>query len=190
MTLAVVVVAKPAAAWVIVRAFGGSNRLAAPVAAALAQIGEFSFVLASTSEGLGILPKPAAGVLVGTSILSIALNSPLYRLMRKLGARSRPTLPPEEASPQRPAPSSERDWAGIVGYGPTGQILHDILAQNHVDAAVIDLNLEAVRNAQQRGAHAVYGDASQSEVLRAAGIEHAKALFLTSANVTGADEVI
>ncbi|HEX6245717.1 MAG TPA: cation:proton antiporter, partial [Polyangiales bacterium] len=191
LTLAVVVIAKPLAAWAIVRAFGGSNRLAAPVATALAQIGEFSFVLASTSESLGILPKQAAGVLVGTSILSIALNPVLYGVARKLGARAdaKRALAPD-AVHEKPKPSRERDWAGIVGYGPTGQILHDILEQNHVDAAVIDLNLDAVRNAQQRGAHAVYGDAAQAEVLRAAGIEHAKALFLTSGNVTGAQDVI
>jgi CPA2 family monovalent cation:H+ antiporter-2 len=190
LTLAVILIAKPLSAWLIVRAMGGASKLGAPVAAALAQIGEFSFVLASTSEALGILPKEAASVLVGASIVSIAINPLLYAAARKLGARGGSDAAEKVAVEATPKLEGDRDLAVIVGYGPTGQILCDILRDNGVDVAIVDLNLETVRAVQQNGGRAVYGDAAQAEVLRAAGCEHARGLFLTSASLEGIAEVI
>ena len=77
-TLAVVLVGKPVAALVIVRVLGYPFRVALSVAVALAQIGEFSFILSSLGRELGILTREASNTIVGVSIISIVLNPILY----------------------------------------------------------------------------------------------------------------
>lgn len=188
LTLAIILIAKPLSAWLIVRALGEPKRLAAAVAAALSQIGEFSFVLASISERLGILPSEAASTLVAASMISIALNPFLYTLAKRFAPDE---VRSSAADVEQPINASfERDLAIIVGYGPTGQILREILEENHIDAAVVDLNIESVRRVQKSGGRAVYGDASQSDVLQAAGVERARALFLTAAALEDVAEII
>jgi monovalent cation:H+ antiporter-2, CPA2 family len=191
ITLAIVLIAKPLSAWLIVRALGQTRALGAPVAAALSQIGEFSFVLASSSEALGILPREAASTLVATSILSVAASPILYGAARRLAARSAAsTTSTELAGAEAEHTSAGRDLAVVVGYGPTGQVVHEILAQNHIDVMVVDLNMESVRTAREQGGRGLYGDAGQREVLAAAGMAQARALFLTAASQEGAAAII
>ena len=80
-TLAVVLVGKPLAALFIVWFSECPVRTGLAVAVALAQIGEFSFILATVARDLGLLPDPAHNALVAASILSISLNPLLYRLI-------------------------------------------------------------------------------------------------------------
>ncbi len=185
LTLAIVLVAKPLSAWLIVRALGKPARLAASVAVALAQIGEFSFVLASISHSLGILPADAASNLVAAAMISIALNPILYKWARRLTPAHDESAPIEALD----APL-ERDLAIIVGHGPVGRVLRRILRDNEIACATIELNVAAVQALKQRGERAVYGDATRADVLKAAGLEHAQALFLTSATLEGASDVI
>jgi CPA2 family monovalent cation:H+ antiporter-2 len=189
LTLAVILIAKPASAWLFLVAMGKPPRLSGTVALALAQIGEFSFLLASTSQQLGILKPEAASNLVAASILSIAINPLLYRWARKLPQHGK-TIEPEASTEPARAGRDERDRAIIVGYGPTGQVLEKILSENGLETCVIDLNLDAVRGLSRRGARAVYGDATSAGVLNSAGLERAAALFLTSAALEGTGDLI
>jgi CPA2 family monovalent cation:H+ antiporter-2 len=186
LTLAIVLVAKPLSAWLIVRALGKPARLAASVAVALAQIGEFSFVLASVSHSLGILPADAASNLVAAAVISISINPILYKWARRF------TPAQSESADVEPLdkPSSDKDLAIIVGHGPAGQVLRRILVDNGLECATIELNVEVVQSLKRRGQLAVYGDATRGEVLKAAGVEHAKALFLTAGTLEGAPDVI
>src|SRR5262245_49645443 len=88
-TLAVVMLGKPLAALLIVRAFGYPVRVALAVAAALAQIGEFSFILAVLGTSLRVLPAEAMSALVAAAIVSIAANPLLYRAVGPLERRAR-----------------------------------------------------------------------------------------------------
>jgi monovalent cation:H+ antiporter-2, CPA2 family len=187
-TLGIVLFAKPAAAWLVMRALSTPARIALPVAVSLAQIGEFSFVLAGVGQKLELLPVAATSMLVATSIISITLNPLLYRAAVRYATRNHELA--EAPKSHVSTPPSGRDVALVVGYGPTGQIVRDILRQNAMDAVVIDLNLATVRALSAEGHAAVYGDAASETVLRAAGIERAVALFLTASALEHSVEMI
>jgi CPA2 family monovalent cation:H+ antiporter-2 len=192
VTLAIVLVGKPLVAWLIMRALGAPNRQANGVSIALAQIGEFSFLLASTAQAYDALPKDAASTLVAASIVSIAVNPVLYRLIEARQTRLTGALPAdhaEESSHGLSAAGAE-SRAIIVGHGPTGKTLANILRDNRFSPVVVDLNIETIQRLRDAGTSGVHGDAVKTEVLEEAGIASAAAIFLTSASLEGATEVI
>ncbi len=190
--LAIVLVAKPLAALAIVLGLGYPRRVAVPVAVALAQIGEFSFILASLGAQLGVMPADAVNTLVATAIVSITLNPLLYRsidawerwLVRRLPASDR-TGDEEPAAEQAPT-----QRAIVVGYGPVGQTVTQLLLDNEIEPTVIELNLDTVRRLRAFDVRAIYGDASRPEVLAEAGAAQAANLILTSGTGSLDEEVI
>jgi CPA2 family monovalent cation:H+ antiporter-2 len=190
--LAIVLVAKPLAALAIVLALGYPRRVAVPVAVALAQIGEFSFILASLGTQLGVMPADAVNTLVATAIVSITLNPLLYRsidvwerwLVRRLPTADQ-TGAEEPAAEQAPV-----QRAIVVGYGPVGQTVTQLLLDNEIEPTVIELNLDTVRRLKAFDVRAIYGDASRPEVLTEAGAAQAANLILTSATGSLDEEVI
>jgi len=197
-TLAIVLVGKPIAAIVAVRMLGYPFAIALAVAIALAQIGEFSFILAALGRDLGVLPGSAMNAIVTVSIISIVLNPVLYRLgphlERHLVAQPRLWRILNGAQPRavgeaatRPPEPGHR--AVVVGYGPTGQTLTRLLKDNDIEPTVIELNADTTRRLRSEGVRAVYGDAAHRATLEAAGVPDAGALIL-STDVAGAAEVI
>ena len=190
--LAIVLVAKPLAALAIVLALGYPRRVAVPVAVALAQIGEFSFILASLGAQLGVRPADAVNTLVATAIVSITLNPLLYRsidvwerwLVRRLPTADQ-TGAEEPAAEQAPV-----QRAIVVGYGPVGQTVTQLLLDNEIEPTVIELNLDTVRRLKAFDVRAIYGDASRPEVLAEAGAAQAANLILTSGTGSLDEEVI
>ena len=173
-TLAVVLLGKPLVALVLVRLLQYPFRVALAVAIALAQIGEFSFILASIGRDLGILTSEATNTLVAVSIVSIVLNPLLYRLVTPIErwAARRPALwrvlnPSPTAAVSagdhaaRQPPSDPRRRAIVIGYGPTGRTVTRLLRENGIEPTVIELNVDTVRQLRQDGVAAVYGDATQ-----------------------------
>jgi CPA2 family monovalent cation:H+ antiporter-2 len=201
-TLAVVMIGKPLVAFLIVRMLGYPFKIAIAIAVALAQIGEFSFILSSIGTDLGILSPAATNTLVAVSIVSIILNPVLYRMLPHVErwAASHPRLwkwlnPPlhgaegaTAAAAKRPVNPSRR--AVVVGYGPTGRTVARLLRDNGIEPVVLELNVETVRHLREDGIEAVYGDATKRDTLEAAGVEHASTLILTSAGMGSAAEVI
>jgi CPA2 family monovalent cation:H+ antiporter-2 len=188
--LIVVCLAKPLSAYLVVRLLKRPGSIALPVALARGQIGEFSFVLAYAGRDLGLLDGRAASLLVSASIVSIAINPLLYRQGKRWLADGFGTDPVADTDADSHEESSSRDLAVIVGHGPTGQIVGEMLRDNGVDVVFIDLNVDTVRTLSARGVRAVYGDAARVEVLKAAGLTRAAALFLTAARLEGASELI
>jgi monovalent cation:H+ antiporter-2, CPA2 family len=198
-TIGVVVVGTPAVAGVLATVLGTPPKTALRVALALAQIGEFSFILAALGRRLGVLGEPAMNTIVWASIVSIMANGVLYRLMgvleRLLSAPSQ-DLPgaPEASSPWGgQEPGGRRAEAGgqavVVGYGPTGRTLTLLLRDNGLEPTVVELNLETVRRLRDEGIRAVYGDASYRETLLAAGLPAASHLII-AADLGNSREVI
>ena len=200
-TLAVVLVGKPGVALIIVRLLGYPFRVALAVAIALAQIGEFSFILSSVGRDLGILTSAAANTLVPVSIVSIVLNPLLYRAVAPIegwvSARGRlskllnPALVDDAAiAPARAASVPARHRAVVVGYGPSGRTVTRLLRENGIAPTVIELNMDTVRALRQDEVSAIYGDATQRDTLIAAGVPQADHLILTSAGMGNSAEVI
>ncbi len=189
-TLAVVLVGKPLAALVLVLLLRYPLKVALAVSAALAQIGEFSFILAALGKKLDVLPAEATNALVAAAIVSISLNPLLYRLLGPLEGwlarrRGEVSTPPASGAAE---PPSHR--AVVVGYGPVGRTLTRLLRDNEVEPVVIEMNLETVRRLREEGAEAVYGDAGHADTLAAAGVGRAATLFLSASGLPGAGEII
>jgi CPA2 family monovalent cation:H+ antiporter-2 len=187
-TLAIILVAKPLAAFVIAVVRGCPLRVALPVSVSLAQIGEFSFMLAAVARELGAMPDRAVDALVAASIASITLNPLLYRAARLI----EPAVARRFAAAAEPAGDGD-DGAGdaahraiVVGYGPVGRKVTELLLDNGIEPIVIELNLDTVRRLRTFDVRAVYGDASRPDILAEAGIARARHLLLTAA--TGAAE--
>jgi CPA2 family monovalent cation:H+ antiporter-2 len=179
--LAVVLVGKPLAAIIVVRGLGKPMSTAVAVGAALAQVGEFSFILGSAAKGLGVLSNDGWNAMVGASILSIALNPMIYRLARRTsGMVAAPLAAPEPIDPRR---------CIVIGYGPVGQTVRKILLEYDAIVTVIELNLDTVRRLRADGVQVVYGDVLRPGTLEEAGIASAGSLIV-SVEVEDAAELI
>jgi CPA2 family monovalent cation:H+ antiporter-2 len=200
--LMVVLLGKPLVALLIVWGLRYPVRAALTVAIALAQIGEFSFILATLGRELGVLTSAATNVLVATSITSIVLNPLLYRAigpverwiaarprLHKLMDRGRP-IPIDAGSLETRRPPDPSHRAVVIGYGPTGRTVVDLLRDNRIEPTVIELNMDTVRALRGHGIEAIYGDATRPETLAAAGVASSGSLILGSAGMANSTEVI
>ncbi len=176
-TLAVVMIGKPVAALVVVFALRHPVRTAVAVAIALAQVGEFSFMVASLGLQLKVLPAEATQALVAVSIISITLNPLLFKLVDPISRRFAKPVTAEASDPGHPATNGH---VIVIGYGPVGRQVMKILLEHNLVPTVIDLNLDSVRQLREQGIRAIYGDASQREILSVAGIATAAGLVFAS----------
>lgn len=201
-SLAVVMLGTPLTAFAVVLFRGYPVKVALGVGLSLAQIGEFSFIVAATGKALKVLPEDATQVLVAVAIGTISV-SPLVsrlagplerwamgrpRLWALLTARTREQL----ASGPEPVPADADPAyrAVVVGYGPVGRTVCRLLRENGIEPTVIELNIDTVKRLRAEGARAVYGDATHPETLKEAGVDRAASLILSSSQVTGGSEVI
>ncbi|WP_306225333.1 YbaL family putative K(+) efflux transporter [Bosea beijingensis] len=197
-TLAIILIGKSVAAWLIMRAFGRSQTAALTISASLAQIGEFSFILAGLGTALGILPAQGRDLILAGAILSILLNPVVFALAERLApetpaAKPKPAAPPEageaettaapepqpEAPPERDiTPTGLTDHIVVVGYGRVGSLLGAGLLSQGAKLLVIEDNPDAVATAKRDGAELLVGNAADPEVLSAAAVGRAVRLFV------------
>ncbi len=201
LLLAVVLIAKPLTALVIVWGLRYSFRSAITVAIALSQVGEFSFLLADEAIRHKLLSDEARSLLVACAIISITLNPLLFRAIDPLekwlrthpwlwrllsqrsevgGAEINQHTHEKLMAPQDGAAGAPAHKAVIVGYGPVGQTAAAILQKFGIEPIVVDLNLDTVRDLASDGKLAIYGDATRRDILEAAGIVDAKYLLATT----------
>jgi CPA2 family monovalent cation:H+ antiporter-2 len=174
--LAVVVLVKPLVAFGVVKALRGPTRTATVVALALAQIGEFSFIVNALGLDLHVLPPVATQSIVAVSIISITLNPLLFKLVEPLARWLGRPAPPEDDGGIHPVDGH----VIVVGYGPVGQQVVALLLENGLVPIVIELDVDAIRRLRERRIRAVYGDASQRAILEAAGLGQASGLVFAS----------
>jgi len=190
--LAIIMLGKPAAALFIVLVLGYPVRTALTVAIGLAQIGEFSFILADVARSLKVLPIEGQSVLVAAALLTITLNPPLFRSLNKIEAalQKRPALwrflnrrnkDSQYAllAPEQTTANPAEIQAVVVGYGPVGKTLTRILMDFKIRPTIIDMNVDTVKRLNAEGNNAIYGDAGSREILEAANISKARYLLVT-----------
>lgn len=193
-TLGIILLGKPLAAIAIVLALRHPVRTALTVAVGLAQIGEFSFILADVAHRLGVLPAAGQSALIAGALISITINPVLFRavgpmeawLRRREGLWSRLHRRSEARARSLNAATAAQLGAAepgtlavVVGYGPVGQTVTRLLREFGVQPVVVEMNIGTVTRLHAAGHAAIYGDASRPEVLRAAGIERARYLLVT-----------
>jgi CPA2 family monovalent cation:H+ antiporter-2 len=167
----------------LVRLLGYSVRVAAMTAIGLAQIGEFSFILAKTGVPEGLLSELDYQRFLAASILSMIAAPFLikaaprigYAIQSLFGASS--ALEPNVASYQ-PEDHELNGHVIIVGYGFNGRNLAKVLRRTKVSYLILELNADAVRSARAEGERVIYGDATRREVLHHVGIDNARILVL------------
>jgi monovalent cation:H+ antiporter-2, CPA2 family len=200
-SIGIVLVANPIVAFVIMWMVREPFRICVMVAVALAQIGEFSFILATLGRELGLLTKEATNMLVATSMFSIVVNPVLFRMIdpivqwiarqpRLRDYLDRPRLIDSDAPPPEARAARHAHRAVLIGFGPTGKTVARLLKESGIEPTVIELNIETVRAVREAGCDAVYGDATRPETLVEAGIASARSLILTSAGMANSSEVI
>jgi K+:H+ antiporter len=184
-TVLIIVVGKSIAALVIVRLFGHPTATALTIAASLAQIGEFSFILAGLGVGLKLLPEPARDLILAGAILSILLNPLLFaaldRWLAKTEAKSAPDAVSDahgETAAREPVPLTRlTDHVVLVGHGRVGGFISAALP---ADTALLVIEDDARRIATLGGEarEAIAGNAADPEVMRAVNLAAARCLLV------------
>ena len=181
--VAALTVGKAAVALVVVRLLGYSLRVSTMAAVGLAQVGEFSFILARAGLPEGLLSEADYQRFLAASILSMIATPFLIKAAPRIGYAvqsafaSGSVLEPTVAG-FSPAEPDLRAHVVIVGYGLNGRNLARVLRRVDVPYLVLELNAEAVREARGRDERIVYGDATRREVLHHVGLERARVLVL------------
>jgi CPA2 family monovalent cation:H+ antiporter-2 len=168
------------------------------VAVGLAQIGEFSFLLAHEAMRLGVLPEEGQSLLIACSLISISANPLLFRTIdplekwlhskeriwhvisqRSVDRGAELNVEVQTRLAEAVASDGDKPLAVVVGYGPVGQTACRILKDFRIRSVIIDLNLDTIRSLAAAGQFGVYGDATRRDILEAAGIRQAKYLLVT-----------
>lgn len=188
-TLAIIMLGKSAAAFVIVRAFGHPATTALTISASLAQIGEFAFIIAGLGVSLKILPVTAQSMVLAGALASIMLNPLVFGLLDRWQARNQAIAEPEPEV--APGPSTElTDHAIVIGYGRVGSTLARVLRERGVPVLVIDDNRDHVARAHAAGIAGIRGSAAADRVLAEAHPERAKIAVLAISQPLEAGEAL
>jgi monovalent cation:H+ antiporter-2, CPA2 family len=178
MTLAVVMLGNGGAAYLLTRLLGRGHADALSVGVGLAQIGEFSFVLAALGVGLGVLDETSRNVILGASIISIFLNPFLFSAVESIRPRLEPPAPgePVRAPEVIYKPTDASDHAILVGYGRVGRLVGENLKRDGWKLVVIENAEDIVENLRAEGIEVIAGNAAEDRVLKAANVPGARLL--------------
>jgi monovalent cation:H+ antiporter-2, CPA2 family len=208
-TVLIIVAGKAAIAFLIVLAFGYPLGTALTISASLAQIGEFSFILAELGVGLNLLPPQGRDLILAGAILSILLNPLAFaaidwlrpRLERRVGRRGEAetvTVPPARAkAPARKLPDAEipvatqlADHTVLVGYGRVGTRVGRVLKDAGIAFLVIDDADKVAANLQDGDIEMISGNATRPDVLAAANLAGASRLIIAIPNAFEAGQIV
>jgi CPA2 family monovalent cation:H+ antiporter-2 len=186
--VALIVVGKSLAAVAIVAILGYPVRTGLTVGAGLAQVGEFSFILATAGVGLGLVPDEAYQLVVAGALISITLNPLLFAAIDPVDAwlKARPALRRHldrgGGRLARPAPEEEpmSGHAVICGWGRVGRTVARALEQRGFRYVVVEEHRRTVEALRERGVPALYGDIADAALLEHAGIRRARVLVFAA----------
>jgi CPA2 family monovalent cation:H+ antiporter-2 len=191
--LLIILVGKSIAAFGIVRLFGYGTATALTISASLAQIGEFSFILANLGVELGMMPARGRDLILAGALLSILAN-PLFfaaidrlRLPREEGPRAADAAAPHDRAPPVTA---LRDHTVLIGYGRVGGAIGEALLAQGAALFVIEESEKTVVSLRGRGVEAHAGNAAAPVLLKAANLAAAKCLFVAVPNAFEAGQVV
>ena len=179
----------------VMRLLGYSLRVSTTSALGLAQVGEFSFILAKAGLPEGLLSEPDYQRFLAASILSMIAAPFLIKAAPRIGYALQSVF--ARGSLLEPSvigfDAQEPDLRGhviIIGYGLNGRNLAKVLRRTGVPYLVMELNAEAVREANDQGERIVYGDATRKEVLHHIRLEHARIIVLAISDPTASRHTV
>jgi CPA2 family monovalent cation:H+ antiporter-2 len=200
VVVAIVMVGKTLAAIALVLVFRYPLNTALTVGASLAQIGEFSFILASLGASLGLLPPEGHTLILAGSLISIALNSAVFALVeparnwiRSRSSFARQLETRDDPLAQLPMSVPQSQLTGqvvLVGYGRVGRRIAEAMQEAGVDFVVAEQNREKVERLRAKGLHAVCGDAAEPATLIQAHVARAGVLVIATPDAFNVRKVV
>ncbi|HEY4165534.1 MAG TPA: YbaL family putative K(+) efflux transporter [Reyranella sp.] len=189
-TVVIIVAAKAAISWAIVRAFKLGDPAALAVAAGRAQIGEFSFILIGLALELGLVPPLARDLVLGGAIISIVLNPLIFALLvKRMQLEAAPFAGGEEVI-AAPTPAQQPRHDVLIGYGRVGSLVGAALRRSGAELVVIETNEDGLEKARRDGAEVFDGNAADPEILAQANLASARRLFVTIPEAFEAGQVV
>jgi CPA2 family monovalent cation:H+ antiporter-2 len=182
ITILIIVIGKSLAAFVIVRLFGHSNSTALTISASLAQIGEFSFILASLGVSLALLPKEGSDLILAGAIFSILINPLLFAVLDWYLAKPKAAgaQPAPDVASREPIPATTlSDHVVLVGHGRVGSVISPALVAAKTPLLVIENDSDAAENLKAAGIETIGGNACDPEVIAAANLGAARGLLVS-----------
>jgi CPA2 family monovalent cation:H+ antiporter-2 len=186
----VVILGNGGIAFVLTRLLGYSTETSLLIAVGLAQIGEFSFILADLGINLGLLTARARDLILGSSIISILVNPFLVALASRIHPTHPPGEPVKEDAPPELHPTALTHHVVLVGYGRVGNIVGQALRERRESFLVIEDADKLVANLHESGVEVIPGNAVRAEVLRAANVQEARLLFIAIPNGFEAGQIV
>lgn len=194
--LAIILLLRPLFAFLIVKIARYPSAVGVTVALAIAQIGEYSFILAEEGSVLGILPDSAYEILVAGAFITITLNPILFKLFHVTGVREkRYSNVPEELSVQRLSESKDsnlplRPRAIVVGFGPVGQAAAKEILKRGYHVTVVDRNIDAIASLKAAEVETIFGDAAQFHILEKAQLENARLMVIATPEISVTQAIV
>ena len=199
--LLIIILGKALAAFAIVLAFGYPVNTALIISASLAQIGEFSFILAGLGIALGLLPTEGRDLILAGALLSIMLNPLVFAAVDPIvdWLRAQPWLIRRlERSGGRLSPlkgmdigsDALRDHVVIIGYGRVGGTIGEALKAQRLPFVVVEQNRRRIEDLRAHGVSALYGDATAAGVLESAHVDRARLVVLATPGGFQAQRII
>jgi monovalent cation:H+ antiporter-2, CPA2 family len=201
-TIAIITIGKAASAFMIVRGFRYPLATALTISASLAQIGEFSFILAGLGVSLGLMRPEARDLILAGAIISIVVNPLLFKALDLIQPRLERMERPEHGAPQTAAdaPPSAADeplpmthlagHAVLVGYGRVGGLVGEALRAASRPTFVIEDNRERVDALHGEGIEAIAGNAADPRVLAAANLGAARTIYVAIPDAFEAGQIV
>jgi CPA2 family monovalent cation:H+ antiporter-2 len=188
--LAIVLLGKSVAAFLIVRAFGHKTQVALVISASLAQIGEFSFILAGLGVALGVLTQEAQDLVLAAAIISILLNPTAFVLLDRFRGKFGAADAGAEKTAREIPPTRLSDHIILVGYGRVGSVIGEALRKAASTFLVIDTHNPALETLSASGVETIDGNAADHAVFAAARPEVARCLFVAVPNAFEAGAIV
>lgn len=192
-TLAIIILGKSVAAFLLVKVFGYSNRTALTISVSLAQIGEFAFILAGLGVYLKLTSEFGRNLVLAGAILSIMLNPLLFTLLENYLLKTETVKDPtsEDAIEDgKQVPVDICNHAILIGYGRVGSLLGFKLTRAGVPLVVIENSLPRVKTMREQGVQAIFGNAAKTDILDLARLDCARWLLITIPNGYEAGEIV
>lgn len=197
-TVLIIVLGKGLAALLIVLAFRKPLSTALTIAVSLAQIGEFSFILASLGVSLELMPEVGRDLILAGAIIAILLNPMLFSLLDRLQPwlvareQRQPEASPTPASEpsDNVLPLSENAHTILIGHGRVGSRISQRLQAEQMPLVIIEALHSLVEDLRESGLSVVHGNAASSQTLAQANIASARCLIVAIANSLEAGQII
>lgn len=188
--LFVILIIKPLSAFLIILFLGHPLKVATTVAIALAQIGEFSFILSEEAMKFKLLPDEGFDLIVACALISISINALLFKTLVPLNNWLKKFFELQESNEaNKDLINTNQDIAIVVGYGPIGKEIVTILKSYQITPSIIEHNIDTVKN-EEFNDSIIFGDASQSDILQDAKIQYAKYLIIAIPKTSDTLEII